>query len=224
MNLVRGAAFAALSFCASVYAQTPHFVPGQVLTAAQLNSMWASTMPKAGGAFSGAVTAPALEASSVTATSFAVLGSGSFSGAVTFSSRPLFNGATPWDTANFNPMSYATLTGAAFTGPVTFNTRPSFNGATPWDSANFTPPAPILSGLTGNIGGGLLVVGACTQGTASVAGASVGMVAAANPNTYPGDGLTWRAYVSTANVVTVKVCAVVAVTPTATTYNVRVVP
>lgn len=42
--------------------------------------------------------------------------------------------------------------------------------------------------------------------------------------TDPGDGFDVRAYVSGAGTVTVKVCALVAGTPTATTYNVRVLP
>lgn len=80
-----------------------------------------------------------------------------------------------------------------------------------------------LGGTTGSIGGGALLAGACTSGTVSVTGATTSMVAVANPNTYPGDGSEWEAYVSSSNTVTVKVCAIVALTPTASTYNVRVI-
>ena len=48
------------------------------------------------------------------------------------------------------------------------------------------------------------------------------MAVDASPVTYPGDGMAWRAYVSAASTVTVKVCADVAGTPVASTYNVRV--
>ena len=79
-----------------------------------------------------------------------------------------------------------------------------------------------LSGVSGSIGGGALAGGACASGTVSITGATTSMVATADPNTYPGDGAEWQAYVSAAGTVTVKVCALVALTPTASTYNVRV--
>lgn len=81
---------------------------------------------------------------------------------------------------------------------------------------------PLSSGVTGSIGGGLLTAGSCTSGTAAVSGATTSMVAMASPVTYPGDGTSWFAYVSAGNTVTVKVCAMVALTPGASTYNVRV--
>jgi hypothetical protein len=81
---------------------------------------------------------------------------------------------------------------------------------------------PDLVGTTGSIGGGLLTIGTCTSGTASVTGATTAMSATASPVTYPGDGNYWLAYVSGADVVTVKVCAVATLTPTASNYNVRV--
>lgn len=85
-------------------------------------------------------------------------------------------------------------------------------------------PATGLQGTTGSIGGGLLTVGSCATGTATVTGASVGMVAVANPVTYQGDGVQYQAYVSSANTVTVKACALLLITPSATIYNVRVIP
>jgi hypothetical protein len=83
--------------------------------------------------------------------------------------------------------------------------------------------APTLVGTSGSIGGGALLAGACAVGTATVTGATTSMIALTDPVTYPGDGNTWEAYVSASNTVTVKVCAIVAGTPTATTYNVRVI-
>ena len=84
--------------------------------------------------------------------------------------------------------------------------------------------ATVLSGTTGSIGGGSLAAGACTSGTATVNGATTSMVAEADPQTYPGDGIIWDAQVTSANTVTVKVCAILILTPTAATYSVRVFP
>lgn len=77
--------------------------------------------------------------------------------------------------------------------------------------------------ITGSIGGSALSAGTCTSGTVGVTGATTGMVATAQPNTYPGDAIVWKAYVSAAAVVTVKVCATVGATPVAATYSVRVI-
>lgn len=82
---------------------------------------------------------------------------------------------------------------------------------------------PILSGTTGSIGGGLLTAGSCTSGTTSIATSTTSMVALADPNTYPGDGLVWDAQITSNGTATVKVCAIVALTPAASTYNVRVI-
>jgi hypothetical protein len=81
-----------------------------------------------------------------------------------------------------------------------------------------------MTGTTGSIGGGALGAGACTSGTVTITGAATTMSAQASPNTYPGDGIVWNAQVTSANTVTVKVCAITALTPTASTYNVRVTP
>lgn len=81
----------------------------------------------------------------------------------------------------------------------------------------------ILSGTTGSIGGSLLVA-TCTSGTVTITGAAVGMVAVTNPSANPGTNIQWQAYVSAANTVTVNVCTSgLTLTPTATTYRVRVI-
>lgn len=89
----------------------------------------------------------------------------------------------------------------------------------------FVGPYPLatLTTATASIGGSLLSAATCTSGTATVAGATTSMVAIASPVTYPGDGIQWQAYVSSANTVTVKVCALALLTPGATVYNVRVI-
>lgn len=80
-----------------------------------------------------------------------------------------------------------------------------------------------LTGTSGSIGGGALVAGQCASGTVSVTNSTTSMAVIASPTTYPGDGAEWSSFVSAAGTVTVKVCAIVALTPTASTYNVRVI-
>lgn len=110
--------------------------------------------------------------------------------------------------------TYATISQATYTAGTGINITSNVVAST----------APVIrSGTTGSIGGGLLSVGSCTSGTATVSGATTGMVAMASPSSYPGDGVQWQTYVSSANTVTVKVCGIILITPTATTYLVRVI-
>lgn len=74
-----------------------------------------------------------------------------------------------------------------------------------------------------SIGGSALTAGQAVSATVNVTGATVGMAVAVSPSTYPGDGVTWGGYVSAPGVVTVKITGIIAVTPTASTYNVRVI-
>jgi hypothetical protein len=79
------------------------------------------------------------------------------------------------------------------------------------------------TGTTASIGGGALAAGACASANTTVTGAATTMTVTTSPNTYPGDGHVWQSYVSAADTVTTKVCAIVAGTPTAGTYNIRVI-
>ena len=93
---------------------------------------------------------------------------------------------------------------------------PSVNSATPsWIGAVYT-------GTTGSIGGGALGVAGCTSGTVAVTNSTTSMTVSVTPNTYPGDGILYFGYVSSNGTVTVKVCAIAILTPTSSTYNVRV--
>jgi hypothetical protein len=98
-------------------------------------------------------------------------------------------------------------------------------------SKNLTNTAPagfsaVLSGTTGTIGGSLLAAGACAVGTATITGATSAMVASASPSADPDStlstGIAIYAFISSANTATVRECAIVAVTPAAVTFNVRV--
>ncbi len=82
---------------------------------------------------------------------------------------------------------------------------------------------PILSGTTAAIGGGALAAGGTATGTVAIAGATTAMAVVVTPSAYPGNGVDWAGYVSSSGVVTVVITAIIAVTPTATTYNVRVI-
>lgn len=80
----------------------------------------------------------------------------------------------------------------------------------------------VLTGTTASIGGAL-TVGVCDTGTAAVTNSTTSMTVSVSPNTYPGDGYVWYGYVSTNGTVTVKLCGLIVGTPSAGTYNVRVI-
>lgn len=104
--------------------------------------------------------------------------------------------------------------GAKVTGTFNATTAVQVNG---------TALLPTLTGTTGSIGGGALGAGACTSGTVAVTSSTTAMSVVATPVTYPGDGIVWNGYVSAAGTVTVKVCAITALTPVSSIYNIRVV-
>ena len=82
---------------------------------------------------------------------------------------------------------------------------------------------PSLAGTSGSLGGSALSAGGATTGTVNVPGATTSMAVVVTPSAYPGNGVDWAGYVSSSGVVTVVITAIIAVTPTATTYNVRVI-
>ena len=86
-------------------------------------------------------------------------------------------------------------------------------------TVSFTNPI-FLTATSASVGGSVLAAGACSSTTTAVTGVTTSMVVHASPNTYPGDGNYWLAYVSSSGNVTVKVCATIAGTPTASTYNI----
>lgn len=69
-----------------------------------------------------------------------------------------------------------------------------------------------------------LAPGACATATPAVTGAATTMAVVASPATYPGDAFSWNAYVSSANVVSVRLCNHTGATATATAsvYRIRV--
>lgn len=88
-------------------------------------------------------------------------------------------------------------------------------------AANF---AGVLAGTTGSIGGAALAGGGCASGGVPVANATVGapVAVSASDGTLPNGTSLLSAGVTAPGIVTVQVCAVGPMTPTAKTYNVRV--
>jgi hypothetical protein len=84
---------------------------------------------------------------------------------------------------------------------------------------------PVLSAASGSISGGL-TLGTCNTATVNVPGATTSMAAIVSPasGTSMANGIQWQAQVTSANTVTVWECGLLIVTPTATTFNVRVIP
>jgi hypothetical protein len=146
-------------------------------------------------------------------------------------------GPTPAeDVLGYNPTTQTwTLTAGAtgfagYASHCTYTFGPSgFSSSGPGcSSSSPAPPTssavePYLSGTTGSIGGSALNAGACSSGTVRIPAATASMAVVVAPVSYPGDGIFWHGYVSTAGTVTVKVCASVAAVPTASAYNVRVI-
>src|SRR6266568_1356757 len=126
---------------------------------------------------------------------------------------PVSNGSSPYPYGSTKALAGA---GAAIaTGPssgTTANDLVCYSG-TNGQQQDCGKALPLV-GTTGSIGGSSLAAGACASGTVNITGATTGMAAVASPVTYPGDGMIWKPYVSAAGVVTVKVCAVTAGTPT----------
>jgi len=140
-----------------------------------------------------------------------------------------FVGTTPWaglieDRVGNTWATNINVVGNS-TSPATTSTQLATN-ATASHTATFPDASGTvafdLSGTTGRIGGSALMTGNCASGTISVANAMTGMTVSVSPNTYPGDGFIPWGYVSAKGIVTVKLCAQASGTPTASTYNVRV--
>ena len=116
----------------------------------------------------------------------------------------------------------ACVSGSVYTDASTGYSWTCKSGA--WQLGATSAP---LTGTTGSIGGSALLAGACASGTATVTGASTGMPAIAAPSdgtNISALGTSISATVTSSNTVTVNVCALLAVTPTAKNYNVRVMP
>lgn len=72
------------------------------------------------------------------------------------------------------------------------------------------------------LGGSILIAGAATVGTITVPGARAGMVVTVTPQSDPLVGCIWTGFVSSNDTVTVRVIAIIGLTPNSVTYNVMV--
>jgi len=109
-------------------------------------------------------------------------------------------------------------------GTLFFNTTTNLLSVCKTTDTLVTVMVAPLRGTTGTITGTLLALGGCDTGTASIPGATMGMQVSASPVSDPGTGVVWNAWVSSANTVTVKECALLTLTPANTAYNVVVNP
>lgn len=111
--------------------------------------------------------------------------------------------------------------GITWLGPVTPGNLISVANVNQVQDGNMKPD---LTGTTASFGGGALLLGQCVSGTATVTGATTSMAASVSQagGTDIGAGLTIEAWVSSANTVTVRRCALLSITPTSQAYNVRV--
>ena len=125
------------------------------------------------------------------------------------------------------------LKAANSSGAITTTVGESTNGASVTNivgptpartQANGVPIAANYTGTTGSIGGGTLANGACASASVAVPNSTTSMAVVASPATFPGPGFWWTGYVSAAGTVTVEVCNATgaAGTPTASSYNLRV--
>ncbi|HSV48360.1 MAG TPA: hypothetical protein VLJ58_21405 [Ramlibacter sp.] len=196
-------------------------------TAGAMDNMTIGASTPLAGTFTTA-TATTATVASLTATNLTV--SSQVTSSVATGTAPFVVSSTT-NVANLNASS---LNGATFAAPgtigggtpaaATFTTAVTTGTATVASLiVGSTTVLPDLSGTSPSIGGGALLAGACASDTVTIAGSSTAMVVTASPVTYPGDGSYWLAYVSAADTVTVKVCAAVGLTPTASTYRVRVI-
>jgi hypothetical protein len=83
-----------------------------------------------------------------------------------------------------------------------------------------TAPTSIASGTVSVTA---LSTAGCTSSTISVSGATTGMVVAVSPSSAPNANTVWTGYVGSSNSVTVQVCTLSALTPSAVIYNWRLI-
>lgn len=93
----------------------------------------------------------------------------------------------------------------------------------PWPQS-LSSTAQGWTASTSALGGSLLTLGTGTSTTVSVPGARPGMAVIVTPQSDPGLGLYWDGWVSANDVVTVRIVAIVGLTPASVVYNVRVIP
>lgn len=129
--------------------------------------------------------------------------------------QPLISNMASYGVKDSGSTNQVTLVSPSLSGAVTA-TLPAATGTL----------ARVATGTTASVGGGALAAGACASGTATMSPS--GLVVAGSPGTAAASDGTYQAgFVINAlgtasNTATVEVCAIVAGTPTAKTYNITV--
>jgi hypothetical protein len=141
----------------------------------------------------------------------------------------------PTDAANYGVSASTTVGDASSIFRYSNNTALNVPPGSQYElgTSNFTAANSYISyvqkyiqAISTALGGAPLLAGACaTDAAVTATGAVAGDFVVATPTTYPGDGFfVPPPMVTGANTVTVKICASVAGTPTASTYRIRVLP
>jgi hypothetical protein len=123
---------------------------------------------------------------------------------------------TYWELVN-PQTSIGTVTSVGTTLPLV-----SSGGSAPVVSCPTCVTAPLLTGVTGSVGGIVLPAGGCATANAAVTGATVGhpVSVSASDGSLPNGFIILSAAVTAPNTVTVQLCATAPVTPAPNTYNV----
>lgn len=77
--------------------------------------------------------------------------------------------------------------------------------------------------VTASISGAIVGLGCDSADTSGLSGLASTTAFITTPQTYPGDGLNWFTYALNSTTIRTKVCSDVTVTPTASTYNVKII-
>ena len=90
-----------------------------------------------------------------------------------------------------------------------------------WTGAGDATNAQVL---TGSVSATAPAAVGCNDTTVSISGVTTGMVVATSPQASPGANVSWSSFVSASGTVDIRLCTLVAFTPSATTYSIVVLP
>lgn len=135
----------------------------------------------------------------------------------TWTAQNIFNGGLVWGSATGTVATIGNLT-------VTSSINVSGTSTLATTTVNGVPVHGYFTTSTASLGGGLLTAGTCTAAdTQTISGITTNMIATCSASgTDPGDGTFCRSWVSSANIVSTKVCAILTLTPTAAVYNLAI--
>lgn len=119
----------------------------------------------------------------------------------------------------FTPAS-GTINGASsFTPP-----RNSFGTIYSPDNTNWTANFAYSAAGSASVSATAPSSVGCNDTTVTVTGANTSMAVSVSPQSSPGANVAWSGFVSAASTVDIRLCTLVAFTPSAVTYNIRLIP